>query len=649
MLHWVGDQTQCLSWFEEARGFGAWPCEYAGDAEFDFQPLAHRFCLSSAPAHCVSQLIAAAPVLLHPVSTNGSVLRPCLRLVQPYATFSLVACNASDTAQHFEFDSVSLEFHCSSQRTLCLDWFETEGGWGAWTCHHAGNERFHRRDTASIGSLDVKGFSASGTTFCTERDHTRCVQERSTTVALQLRANARAGCLEFTAPFQLLRLVPCSPSSWQLWQFVTGKEQLARNADATNAADHVSLTGNGMMGQIQYRRDNSLCVDWFEHDMWWGVWSCDDSKPNQQLYFQHAGIGVQAALDSSGVGKSPPILAMIDHVGLALTGQFCAFVGKGGPHCATQSRRDGAVLLRPMGDVQCVRWPSPGAGSTEPVEMPTSISSIAAPIDAGRDLSPKQLLIEDDDDEEGRTSRAARAAVARLPRLLSFMPLDLAPCNPQDPTLLWHYDEAIGTFSSAYERSGCLAMQEADGKLVGTNNCERAQQMGVQFSWVEKEQAYCSILLKSMHLHVRQCVVVGFAGDDAFTVSLRSLPAGRKFAPGVKPIAGVGGSLMGPAQTAECFQTLGRFRLLEAKPCDRATPAQRWAYDPSESVFRLAGDSEVCVRYFQEARGLFAWTCSTGKAHEEEHFVQEKSSVQGQGSARYCVAAAETACVDIGA
>ena len=48
-----------------------WPCEYETGALFEWQPLAHRFCVGGDGRRCVEQLLAATPVQLMPGDGDG--------------------------------------------------------------------------------------------------------------------------------------------------------------------------------------------------------------------------------------------------------------------------------------------------------------------------------------------------------------------------------------------------------------------------------------------------------------------------------------------------------------------------------------------------------------------------------------------------
>jgi hypothetical protein len=144
-LRFSQDPSQCLSWFADTDAFGAWPCEFA-DAEFEFEPLAHRFCLSSSPSRCVSQLLAAEPMLLRsgdasarppPGPTPGlaSGLAPglasglasgpptCLAYAGAGVALVRAPCNETSAAQLWEYDVTSLAFHARNDRAQCLDWY----------------------------------------------------------------------------------------------------------------------------------------------------------------------------------------------------------------------------------------------------------------------------------------------------------------------------------------------------------------------------------------------------------------------------------------------------------------------------------------------------------------------------------------------
>lgn len=117
-LRWGRDGSQCLTYLEDEGTFGVWPCEFT-ESEFEYQPLAHRFCLSASPARCVAQLIATVPMLLRAANPDGSIdadsaldsaKRPlCLQFVKPSAELKPMPCREDESAQRFEYDALSAE------------------------------------------------------------------------------------------------------------------------------------------------------------------------------------------------------------------------------------------------------------------------------------------------------------------------------------------------------------------------------------------------------------------------------------------------------------------------------------------------------------------------------------------------------------
>ena len=130
-----------------------WPCEYETGALFEWQPLAHRFCVGGDTSRCVEQLIAATPVQLMPGDggeaeaegedggDEAGEAASCLRFVAAFQPLLVGSCDAEPKTL-WEHDPASGEFHYSREKSLCLDYFEQSGRWGVWSCHHRGNERF---------------------------------------------------------------------------------------------------------------------------------------------------------------------------------------------------------------------------------------------------------------------------------------------------------------------------------------------------------------------------------------------------------------------------------------------------------------------------------------------------------------------------
>ena len=83
---------------------------------------------------------------------------------------------------------------------------------------------------------------------------------------MRLHTDGGAGCLQFVAPLEPLRVALCSSSPKQLWRYEDAE-------------------GEGATGALRYARDATLCIDWFASSGGrWGVWTCDlHAKPNQRF------------------------------------------------------------------------------------------------------------------------------------------------------------------------------------------------------------------------------------------------------------------------------------------------------------------------------------------------------------------------------
>ena len=337
-LRWASDGTQCLNWMEEEGAFGAWPCEFA-ESEFEFQPLAHRFCLVSAPTRCVSQLIASMPMLLRAAKADGTPDgsaegRLCLQFVRDEAEVSRVPCNESESKQRFEFDAATAEFHVSDDKRLCLDFFAPVGRWGIWGCHHAANEQF-RSQTPRVDAYCVQSGGQS-----------RCVGVYRSEAVMRVLPRGQALCLEFVAPLQPLLLATCSNSPRQLWRYDKGA--------------------------LRYARDASLCVDRFSSGAGaWGVWTCESgAKPNQHFLL--------------GSGNA-------HETGATLCTDAAASAGAGA-QCLQRAAEDQAHVLALPGDARCLEL------SSERVAPKAKAVRAVRPDDDDDDDEPEEEAPEDGDE-----------------------------------------------------------------------------------------------------------------------------------------------------------------------------------------------------------------------------------------------------------
>ena len=277
---WAGDDSQCLSWFAERQAWGVWSCGYDA-ATFEWDALAHTFCDALRPERCLSQLIATVAVQLVAVPADSTHeadasavaeqygAAQCLTFRRAFKPLELAPCDTSLDKQLWEYDPTSREMHFSRQRSLCLDWFDKEGRWGVWTCHGAGNEQL-MPDASRSGTYCALPAAGRAST-------PSCVRElvggsAGGDAPLRLRGAGRAECLEFAAPLQPLRRASCAHTPHQLF-----KPHPEPSAAGTGVGDAHTYT-------LQYVRDPQQCLDWFEAEEAWGLWTCDPStKPNQLL------------------------------------------------------------------------------------------------------------------------------------------------------------------------------------------------------------------------------------------------------------------------------------------------------------------------------------------------------------------------------
>eukprot|EP00965_Chrysotila_dentata_P026986 895721-Pleurochrysis_carterae.AAC.1 len=167
---------------------------------FDWDALAHRFCVAAVPDKCVTQLLVATPVQLMPGdgatadgdnhsrthndadsdTSKSSDAEKCFSFSSENNLLSLLDC-AAEPRTLWEHDGVSGEFHLSHDKSLCLDYFHNKRAYGVWRCHHIDNERFTPRPEAPA-------------VFCVPSEPALCVHEAAAQ-AVHVHASGHASCL----------------------------------------------------------------------------------------------------------------------------------------------------------------------------------------------------------------------------------------------------------------------------------------------------------------------------------------------------------------------------------------------------------------------------------------------------------------------
>ena len=317
----------------------------------------------------------------------------CLTFHRAFKPLELAPCDMTSDKQLWEYDPTSREMHFSRQRSLCLDWFDADGRWGVWTCHGAGNEQL-MPDASRSGTycaLPAAGRTSTPT----------CVRElvggsAGGDAPLRLRGAGRAECLEFAAPLQPLRRSSCTHTSHQL--FTPHPEPAATG------------TGGEVAYTLRFVRDPQQCLDWFEAEAEWGLWTCDPgSKPNQLLTATRpaATARTQAQGGAAAGGSSAGA------VSFCLAGAARRRVSGG---CVEPPLGEEGLLLRPAREARCLRLD----GSAN-----TSLLAAAGAAAAQRAAAEGQRAVE---------LRGATGDVAAV---------GLGGCGREDAALQWRYTQLV--------------------------------------------------------------------------------------------------------------------------------------------------------------------------------------------------------------
>ena len=477
----------------------------------------------------------------------------CLTFHRAFKPLELAPCDMTSDKQLWEYDPTSREMHFSRQRSLCLDWFDTDGRWGVWTCHGAGNEQL-MPDASRSGTycaLPAAGRTSTPT----------CVRElvggsAGGDAPLRLRGAGRAECLEFAAPLQPLRRSSCTHTSHQL--FTPHPEPAATG------------TGGEVAYTLRFVRDPQQCLDWFEAEAEWGLWTCDPgSKPNQLLTATRpaATARTQAQGGAAAGGSSAGA------VSFCLAGAARRRVSGG---CVEPPLGEEGLLLRPAREARCLRLD----GSAN-----TSLLAAAGAAAAQRAAAEGQRAVE---------LRGATGDVAAV---------GLGGCGREDAALQWRYTQLVEptritsndytrhtsyaetnlrltmlTLLARYNASSlrfyaasvpllCLVLA-ADPPQLGVAPCAAAPHgAALRFEWAAASRSYCATLFSALGFDVHRCVHVGGA-DGGAAVAIRESRAdetdgGRRGAAG-----------------ASCLRAPGPFRMLEAVACAAGDTAQARASTP---------------------------------------------------------------------
>lgn len=472
-LRWGTDATQCLNWMEDEASFGVWPCEFA-ESEFEFQPLAHRFCLVSAPTRCVSQLLASAPMLLRAANADGTpvVTAPpnagnaassdtsiakCLQFVKAEAELEHADCDESESRQRFEFDAPSGEFHVSNDKRLCVDFFRPANKWGVWGCHHANNEQFRSQ-------------APRADAYCVRIDGTsHCVSVYRPDSVMRLVSEGEALCLEFSAPLRPLVRAACGSSPRQLWRYERGA--------------------------LRYARDASLCIDRFSSEGGqWGVWTCEGpSKPNQHFVVNPMADGAKLeSADGGGGGGGRGGQQVV--VGT----RMCVQLPGNNMQCVQRAAEDGAMALALPGDAHCMEL------SNERLTPKAKVRRVA---DADED---------DDDEMEDGLEEEQRDDGNEV---------STAPCSDGEALpQRWRYRDD-GTFGPLRNETLCLELTSTKPVTVPCVASKATGSAPQSFHWKASSGHYCTSVLSATHFHIKRCLRAA-PGWQGISVAFR--PRGGK-------------------------------------------------------------------------------------------------------------------------
>ena len=155
-----------------------------------------------------------------------------------------------------------------------------------------------------------------------------------------------------------------------------------------------------------------------------------------------------------------------------------------------------------------------------------------------------------------------------------------------------------------------------------------------RFEWDSAQRLYCISVHAATHFQIRRCIRVAVRAHG-ITVALRVLTSSA--AASTAPAGGAPPS---------CLRLMGRFRLLEAAPCNVMDSAQLFSYDGASRGLVSSADPGACVRYLPEAAGFAAWSCG-GDAEAKAVFEPRGEAGGGFAAAfsavKYCLVASKRA------
>ena len=326
---------------------------------------------------------------------------------------------------------MSLEFHASNDKSMCLDWFVDRRAWGAWRCHHATNEQFR----SQAPRVDAYCAHVEGAAM-----PARCVSVYRSSAVMRVHSDGGAGCIEFVAPLEPLRVAPCSSSPRQLWRY-----EAVESSGGAPAARY---------GALRYARDATLCVDWFASGGGrWGVWTCD-TKSNQRFM---RGAGKEASESSGGGASGGRDPAGSDGSTAVNEGErLCSpqsehQSGSEAAQCVQRAAEDGNVMISRSGDAHCLRLSEERLVATNQ-PSPSSTKPRRNETDDDDDEEEEDLETEEDKEERGAGSDGSR--------------VDSVACSHADPRQRWRFDVATGSFSPVQNASQCFELTARAARSV---------------------------------------------------------------------------------------------------------------------------------------------------------------------------------------
>ena len=374
---------------------------------------------------------------------------------------------------------------------------------------------------------------------------------------LRLRGSGRAECLEFAAPLQPLRRSSCTQTAHQLFK---------PHPEPASAG-----TGGEGAYTLRYARDPQQCLDWFEAEAEWGLWTCDPgTKPNQLLTATRP--AATARMQAQGGAAAGGAAA--GAVSFCLAG---AARGRVSGECVEPPLGEAGLLLRPALEARCLRLD--GSANTSLLAAAGAAAAQRAPAEGRRAVELRGATGDvaavglggcgrEDIALQWRYTKP-RAHTLLLPTSYTLTSPTILPMLTRLTTLslLARYNASSLRFYAASAPLLCLVLA-ADPPQLGVAPCAAAPHgAALRFEWSAASRSYCATLFSALGFDVHRCVVVGGA-DGGAAVAIRERKADETDA-GRRGVAG-----------ASCLRAPGPFRMLDAVACAAGDIAHARASTP---------------------------------------------------------------------